>query len=151
MVRWLCLVALAALAGCSSGATYEPGAPAIECDIDPQIADAANEAIQLWADAAGTAIPLPSRIELADFGDDEEHAAAWSEEFDVLQVSSRTAPEKRASSIAHELGHSLGLEHEFGTGNLMDPDRPTAARLRPCISAATIAAAGFTGAGACVR
>lgn len=121
------------------------------CDIDAKIGEAAGEAIRLWGEASGQPIPLPSRIELADFGEDREHGAAWIAKLDLIQVSTLTPPEKRASAIAHEIGHSLGLEHDLGTGDLMDPDRPSVVRLRPCISAELVAAAGFAGPGACAR
>ena len=139
--------------GCGVHAADEPtpeDSPAPVGQIDPKVSDAAAQAIQLWNEAAGAEIPVPTRIELADFGTDDAHAAGWSQIYDIIQISALEPPAQRAASIAHELGHSLGLEHDFDTGDLMDPNRPTAARLRPCITAELVAAAGFAGPGACV-
>jgi hypothetical protein len=155
VIRWLAPLAFLALVACQPESVgVGSGAPEAPeqldaCDIDPKLEPSALAAIALWSEAAGAPIPLPIRIELADFGDDRDHGAAWSAELDVIQVSSLTPAEERAATIAHELGHSLGLEHEVGSGSLMDPDRPTSARLRPCITAELAAGAGYAGPGAC--
>ncbi len=118
--------------------------------LDPQLRLAAEQAIQLWNDAAGgREIPLPARIELVDFGADTEHGGGWVASRDTIVISTLVPQEQLVSVIAHELGHSLGLEHAPGTGELMDPDRPHAVRLLPCVSAADVAAAGLVGSGAC--
>lgn len=153
MTRWIAPLALLALAACSAGsAQSEPGPEGMApvCDIDPRLAEAAEAAIQLWTDAAGEPVPLPLAIQLVDFGADLEHGAGWSPSLDVIYVSTRTPPAQRAASIAHEIGHSLGLEHAAG-GELMDPDRPTAARLNPCVTIEIAAAAGYAGPGACAH
>lgn len=51
------------------------------------------------------------------------------------------------STLAHEIGHQLHVEHAPGT--LMDPARGEAERIRPCVDVATLEAAGFSGEGAC--
>lgn len=63
--------------------------------------------------------------------------------------ASGVRPEERVSTLAHEAGHRLGLAHLVGTGDLMDPDRPKASRLAPCVSALDTEGAGMPGPGAC--
>jgi hypothetical protein len=68
----------------------------------------------------------------------------------TIDVWTGVPDEWRASIIAHELGHSLGLEH--GSAGLMCPERD---RSRPCVEDADLAAleasTGIVGTPACVR
>lgn len=61
-------------------------------------------------------------------------------------------PAEHVSTIAHELGHQLGLVHVADpVDDLMSIDRSRAVRLAPCVSADDAESAGFVGApGACV-
>lgn len=128
--------------------------------VDPEIAEPALAAIELWTEASGGAYapeiivgtaPGATRIEFADFGGDDVHAGGWSRSADTIQISLLVTREKLVSTIAHEIGHREGLEHEVGTGGLMDPDRPTPARLHPCVSAQDVSRLGFSGPGACLE
>lgn len=80
-------------------------------------------------------------------------ACSWSDHglFQIELSRSALAPEESVSTIAHEMGHGFWLTHKPGTGDLMDPDRPEAVRMAPCVSAADVAEAGFAGPGACVE
>lgn len=63
-------------------------------------------------------------------------------------VIARIVPvDERVFTLAHELGHAMGLHHS-ATG-IMRSGLPRDARLNPCVTADDVAKAGLTGPGAC--
>lgn len=142
------------LAACAGAADAEPEThttePAVgeSLTVDPALADDVAAAMDLWSSAAGAVVDFGElRLTLGEIPECADRAGCFSAAERQIDVSMRVSPAKRVSTIAHELGHSLGLPDMPGTGSLMDPDRT--GRERPCIDAETVAAAGFDGPGAC--
>lgn len=129
--------------------------------VDAELADAVSQALALWTEATGgryaprlvigddsTAAAVRIRL-VGDLDCDGVYAwACWARRSGVLEISRNAAPDMVVSSIAHEIGHTLGLEH--GCDGLMSLDRSNAERRAPCVSAGNVAAAGFAGPGACL-
>jgi hypothetical protein len=129
--------------------------------VDADLADAASQAVELWTSASGgefapvlvTGEATGIQIRLVDAVTDcgaGEFFGCWKAHGQVIEVSRSLAPELRASTIAHEIGHHLGLEHVELSGALMDPHRSRFHRLAPCVSREDVEAAGFEGIGACL-
>jgi hypothetical protein len=139
-----------------------PRPPAHETfSVDPELAEAALAAIDLWTEASGGAYaprlvvgdaPGATRIVLvsgmiADCGGEESSACMRHSER-LIELSTSVPADMRASAIAHEIGHNLGLEHT--AEGLMDPSRSNYRRRSPCVLAADVQAAGLDGPGACL-
>lgn len=137
-------------------------APRMVIVVDAELADVASQAVELWSEATDgayapelrittDAVPGALQIRLvpvSDCGGRIDSWGCWREHARIIEVAAAAPLEGRVSSIAHELGHSLGLTHEC-TG-LMNQERPEEERLAPCVSAANVVAAGFDGPGACL-
>lgn len=169
----LALVLLLAVFGCSVPTNAAPRVVVV-----PSIAESAVAALALWSDASEDAFAPEIVVSddcdgatwcfvgvesLAGCGDSGDafactNARTWLVS-DLTGVSpggmtrldtSRTPQRWWVSTLAHEIGHQLGLSHSDSRG-VMDPLRSDATRERPCVDAATLAAAGLSGAGACLE
>jgi hypothetical protein len=116
------------------------GLPSVHGDFCVMAADAITEAECPEPDAAGQDRAAPRACTQRRIG-------GWSSRTTISR--SGTLPAERVSTIAHELGHTLGLAHLLGTGDLMDIDRAPAARRAPCVSERDTELAGMPGPGAC--
>jgi len=170
--RWLPLLLLAACAA----PTHESPA---HLTVSPEVAEDAVAALALWtaatdgafapevtvsddctgADWCITSVDSMTAADCPDptvpGGTDRRvapRACNWREQgMNFIRLNaSGTRPEERTGTLAHEVGHRLGLAHLPGTGDLMDPDRPHEARVAPCVSAEDVTAAGFSGPGTCL-
>lgn len=170
MVRFLSLLLLAACAA------SEP-AP-VRIVVAPDVAQDAIAALDLWTAATGGQFAPEvvvsddcagadwciTQVDAMTTGDCPDATVAnladrkapracnWRDDSGLNHIvlnAGGTRPEERVGSFAHEAGHRLGLAHQPGTGDLMDPDRSHQARLAPCISAEDVSGAGFSGPGTC--
>lgn len=140
----------------AASALPEPeAAPAAPVVVDPALEVAAAAAIDLWQRAAGEEnLPLGGlQISLGHIPEcaaRKNAAGCYDPNTHEIDVSVKVQDEVRPSTIAHEIGHSLGLPDMPGTGCVMDPDRAHTVRLNPCISADVVRMAGYDGPGACL-
>jgi hypothetical protein len=112
--------------------------------VEPEVAEPAQQALDMWAAATDGAFTadLTSNPELADLrivltsemceGFHEPLSGCYGA--GLVRVNVALAPELRASTIAHELGHALGQPDS--SDGLMNPRRSNAERLNPCVDAA---------------
>ncbi len=134
----------------STSATATVGAAAHSLEVAPELVADTAAALDLWARATdGTAT---FDVWSVTFGAIPEctgpHAACYRYATHQIDVSPAVAPQSRASSIAHEFGHTLGLPDEPGSGTLMDPERTD--RGAQCIDRQIVNEAGLSGPGACL-
>lgn len=167
------LLPLLLLAACSASSEPAP----VRIVVAPAVAEDAVAALQLWTDATAGAfapevtvsddctgadwcITQVDAMSAADCPDatvpnladrQAPRACNWrTAGVDYIRINaSGVRPEERVGTLAHEAGHRLGLAHQVGTGDLMDPDRPHEARVAPCVSALDADGAGMPGPGAC--
>lgn len=117
--------------------------------IDPDVADLALSAIALWQGATGgqyapavhlgclesDTICLRETDGMVDqCGETGSFRGCYGR--GEMQVSEAMAYDQKISTVAHELGHALGLEH--GAAGLMNPHRPVAERHTACVDAVTL-------------
>lgn len=163
------LLALLVVVGCS--------APQPRVVVHPSLAESAVAALDLWT-AATEGEFSPEVVISEDCSDstwcivgveslpacgDSSEALACTTHRDwlvsdlaglggggLLRLNTRATPrEFWVSSLAHEIGHLLGVEHR--ESGLMNGKRGEAERVSPCVDADTVAAAGLSGAGACLQ
>lgn len=155
---WLFL--LAACAGETESAPVADTASHVFV-VDAELADVASQAVELWTDASGgefapvlvTGEAQGIQIRLVDAVADcgaVDLYGCWKPGSQVIEISRALAPELRASTLAHEIGHHLGLTHITDSDDLMNPHRSNFRRLAPCVLPTNLEAAGFTGPGACL-
>lgn len=173
-MRGLMLAAGLALVACANSASNElakqeapPPAdmrahPVIA--VDAEIATEALEAVELWSEATGGAYApeviigdapdatLTLRLvpAVVDCTERTDPWGCYRARSHALELSAKVPAELRVSTLAHEIGHSLGLGHTTEPTDLMNPDRSAFRRGCPCVLADNVEAAGFEGPGACL-
>jgi hypothetical protein len=165
-----------ALGGCSAAdeAAHADAAPAVEPEriritprivVAPDLAMQGVAAVELWSAATVDAYAPDLAIGPCGQGEDlclrvvderrdcGRHGRDWLACFTggaEIQIWAGVRDEWRLSIIAHELGHSLGLEHDHA--GVMMPGRDLT---RACVEAADVAqlevSTGVVGVPACVR
>jgi len=128
----------------------EVGAPLTSApvEIDPQIASDVDAAIALWVRATdGAYNPAGIRFTYGHITDCATYGATgcWYPDRHEIRLSVKAQRDHRVATLAHEIGHSLGLAHT--AQGLMDPDH---AAVDPCVTSDNVTAAGFGGPGACL-
>jgi hypothetical protein len=133
--------------------------------VSPEIAEQLTIAFDLW-DRATDGKHLPdivisdecdpdavrcfvARSEIVDCQDKLPYGCTHGRvvELDVVH----TPPQWWVSTLGHEIGHLVGLDHPTThTNTIMDPERSQRAREYPCVSPEILLEAGLSGPGACV-
>lgn len=159
------LLATLFLTACSAAQPEElllsaPEPARLQVAIAPEAAEPAEAALELWREASGGAFAPEVSIGVSLTADLQvvavdarpacDGGANWGCSWgSYIQLWAGIPADQAVSTAAHEVGHFLGLEHQPGSGGLMDPKRSSERRRWPCVSADDAAAAGFQGPGAC--
>jgi matrixin len=132
--------------------------------VDAAIATEALEAVELWTAATGGAYApeviigdasdatLTLRLvpAVVDCTERTDPWGCYRPKLHALEISAKVPADLRVSTLAHEIGHSLGLAHTTEPTDLMNPDRSAFRRGCPCVLTDNVEAAGFEGPGACL-
>lgn len=91
-----------------------------------------------------------ARSEIVDCPDTLPYGCSHGHTVELDVIS--TPPQWWVSTLGHELGHLVGLQHPTThTNTIMDPERSQRARQEPCVGAELLLEAGLTGPGACAE
>lgn len=155
-----CMWALVAVSGCSETIDVPIDAPAQDDTIRPSlgldenIADLAMSAIVMWQDASGgryepevhigcdgtetfCIFEVPGMLgECLGPDDTGVFNGCCDADAHQIRLSESMYIDQKISTLAHELGHSLGLQHS--EAGLMAVERAQAERHSPCIDQATL-------------
>lgn len=163
---WKLNVALL-ITGCSAaGATddvahVQDSRVPFQISVDAELADAASQALALWADATDNAyapalgIGGAGRFHISQAPVTECNGGAvpagmyaWGcVDARGVVISPDTPADKLVTVIAHELGHTLGL---LDTTDRTLMNSGYASKHPGCVQAELVSEAGFTGPGACL-
>lgn len=149
MVRLFALLVVALVVGCRMEAPEPTLTPTV--GVDAEIAEPALVALELWSDATGGAFAPDTHIgcdgsedlciravegRVAKCDGDTDVRACTRNHLGRIELGTAVPVDQRVSTLAHELGHYLDLQHT--EAGLMNPTRPESERRAACIDETTL-------------